>query len=156
MGFPEEPRIERRITCTQVLSTERSLFMPISIILQQQEQQEAIDDAAEDPSRGEDPVPEIEVEVERSLVPDSSPPSPPPTAPAPADTAVPSHTSQQSPEHVHVSSRELAAIMDVVWALATTQASLDQRMARAEATLAHSHAMLLQIMSHLGLSLEPV
>ena len=35
LGFPEEPRIERRISCTQVLSTERSLYMPISIILQQ-------------------------------------------------------------------------------------------------------------------------
>ena len=130
--------------------------MPISIILQQQEQEEAADDAAEDPPRGEDPVLEMEVEVERSPVPDSSPPSPPPTAPAPADTAVPSHTSQQSPEHVHVSSRELAAIMDVVCALASTQASLDQRMARVEATLAHSHAMLLRIMSQLDLPPEPV
>ena len=94
--------------------------------------------------------------MERSPILDSSPPSPPPTAPTPTDTAGPSHTSQQSPEHVHVSSRELAAVMDVVCALATTQASLDQRMARAEATLAHSHAMLLRIMSHLGLPLEPV
>ena len=33
LGFPEEPRIERRINYTQVLSTERSLYMPISIIL---------------------------------------------------------------------------------------------------------------------------
>ena len=104
----------------------------------------------------EDPVPKLEVEVERSPTPDSSPPSPPPTAPALTDTAGPSHTSQQSPEHVHVSSRELAAVMDVVCALATTQTSLDQRMARAEATLAHSHAMLLRIMSHLGLPLDPV
>ena len=101
--------------------------MPISIILQQQE--EAADDAAEDPPRGEDHVLEMEVEGERSLVPDSFPPSPPPTAPAITDTAGPSHTSQQSPEHVHVSSRELAAVMDDVCALATTQASLDQRMA---------------------------
>ena len=46
--------------------------------------------------------------------------------------------------------------MDAVCALATTQASLDQRMARAEATLEHSHAMLLRIMSHLGLPPEPV
>ena len=46
--------------------------------------------------------------------------------------------------------------MDVVCALATTQASLDQRMARAEATLVHSHAMLLRIMSHLGLLPELV
>ena len=35
LGFPKEPRIERRISCTQVLSTEQSLYMPISIILQQ-------------------------------------------------------------------------------------------------------------------------
>ena len=35
LGFPEESRIERRISCTQVLSTERSLYMPISIVLQQ-------------------------------------------------------------------------------------------------------------------------
>ena len=110
---------------------------------------------AKNPPRGEDPVPEMEVEVERSLVPDSSPPSPPPSAPAPADTAGPSRTSQQSPEHVHVSSRELAVVMDVVCTLATTQASLDQRMARAKATIEHSHAMLLRIMSHLGLPPEP-
>ena len=34
LGFPEEPHIERRISCTQVLSTERSLYMSISIVLQ--------------------------------------------------------------------------------------------------------------------------
>ena len=129
--------------------------MPISIILQQQDQEEVADEVAEDPQRGRDPVPEMEVEVERSLVPDSSPPSPPPFAPAPTDTIGPSYIAQQSPEHIHVSSRELAAVMDAVCALATTQASLDQRMARVEATLAHSHAMLLRIMSHLGLPPEP-
>ena len=137
---------------------ERSLYMPISIILQQQEQEEAADDVAEDLPRGEDPVHEMVVEMERIPVPDSSPPSPsspPPTTPAPTDTASPSHTSQQSPEHVHVSSRELAAVMDAVCALATTQASLDQRMARAEVTIAQNHAMLLRIMSHLGLPPEP-
>ena len=127
LGFPTEPRIERRISCPQVLSTERSLYMPLSIILQQQE--EAADDVAEDPPRGEHPVPEVEVEVERTLVEDLSPPAPPSTTPAPTDIAGPSHTSQQSPEHIHVSSRELAAVMDVVCTLATTHASLDQRMA---------------------------
>ena len=91
--------------------------------------------------------------MERSPVPDLSPstPPPPPFAPAPADTAGPSYTAQQSLEHVHVSSRELAAVMNVVCSLATTQASLDQRLARAEAIIEHSHAMLLRIMSHLGL-----
>ena len=33
LGFPEEPRIERRIRCPQVLSMERSLVMPISFLL---------------------------------------------------------------------------------------------------------------------------
>ena len=157
LGFPEEPRIERRISCTQVLSTERSLYMSISIVLQQQDQEDVADEVAEDPPRGEDPVPKVEVKVERSPLPDLSPPSPPPppSSPAPADTVGPFCTAQQSPEHIHISYRELAAIMDVVSSLATTQASLDQRMARAEATIEHSHAMLLQIMSHLDLPPEP-
>ena len=136
---------------------ERSLIMPISFLLQQQDQEEVPDEIAEDPPRGEDPVPEVEVEVERSPVHDLSPssPPPPPSAPAPADTAGPSSTAQHSPEHVQVSTRELAAVMDAVCALATTQASMDQRLARAEAIIEHSHAMLLRIMSHLGLPLEP-
>ena len=149
LGFLEEPHNERWINCPQVLSTERSLYMPLSIILQQQE--EAADDVVEDPPRGEHTVPEVEVEVKRTPVPDSSAPAPPPTSPAPTDTVGPSYTSQQSPEHIHVSSRELAAVMDVVCALATTQASLNQQMARAKVTLAQNHAMLLHIMSHLGL-----
>ena len=153
LRFLEEPRVERRISRTQVLSTERSLYMPISIILQQQ--QEATDDVAEDPLRGEHPVPEMEVEVERSLVSNSSLQAPPPTAPAPTDTTGPSHTLQQSPYHVNVSSRELAAVMDVVCSLATTHASLDQRMAGVEITIVQNHAMLLRIMSHLVLPPEP-
>ena len=92
LGFLEEPRIERRISCPQVLSTERSLYMPLSIFLQQEE--EAVDDVVEDPPRGENPVLEVEVEVERTPIPDSSPPTPPPTTTAPTDTAGPSYTSQ--------------------------------------------------------------
>ena len=131
LGFPEEPRIERRISYTQVLSMKRSLYMSISIVLQQQDQEEVADEVVEDPPRGEDLVPDVEVEVERSPVPYLSPPSPPPppSATTPADTAGPSRTSQQSREHIHTSYRELAAVMDVVCALATTQVLLDQRMA---------------------------
>ena len=88
------------------------------------------------------------------LSPPSPPPPPPPSALAPADTVGPSYTAQQSSKHINISSRELAAVMDAVCALATTQASLDQRLARAEATIEHSHAMLLRIMSHLGLPPE--
>ena len=95
--------------------------------------------------------------MERSPQPDISPPSPPPhaTVAAPDDTPGPSYTAQHSLEHIHVSSRELAAVMDVVCSLAATQASQDQRLALAEATLGHYHSMLHQIMTHLGLPHVP-
>ena len=91
--------------------------------------------------------------MERSPLPHISPPSPPPhaTAAAPTDTLGPSYTAQHSAEHIHVSSRELAAVMDDVCSLATTQAAQDQRLARAEATLGHCHSMLQQIMTYLGI-----
>ena len=73
--------------------------------------------------------------MERSLVPDISPPSPPPPTTATTDTPSPSYTTQHSPEYVHVSTRELAGVMDVVCSLASTQASMDQRLTRAETTL---------------------
>ena len=90
--------------------------------------------------------------MKRSPVLDLSPPSPPPppSAPAATDSTGPSYTAQQYPEHIHISYRELAVVMDVVCALDTTQASLDQRLARADATIEQSHAMLLRIMSHFG------
>ena len=147
MGFPEEPRLERGVSCPQILSTERSLYMPLSIILHQQE--EATYDVVEDPPRPEQPFPEVE--VERTSVPDSPPPVPPPTAPVAPETAGPSSTSQQPSEHVLVSYRELSAVMDVICTLATTQAWLNERMAGAEVTLLQNHAMLLRIMSHLSL-----
>ena len=155
LGFPEEPRIERRIRCPQVQTMERAMVMPISFLLQQQDQEEVPDEEVEDSQRRNDHAPEVE--MERSPVPDISPPShPPPTsATAPADTPGPSYTTQHSPEYVHVSTRELAGVMDDVCSLASTQASMDQRLTRAETTLEHCHTMLLQIMSHLGLPHVP-
>ena len=50
LGFPEEPRIELRLSCPLVLSLERSLSIPLSFILQQQE--EVADDYVEDLPRG--------------------------------------------------------------------------------------------------------
>ena len=125
LGFPEEPRIERRIRCPQVLSMERAMVMPISFLLHQQDQEEVPDQVAEDSYRTDSHAPEPE--VERSPLPDMSPPSPPPhaTSAAAADTPGPSYTAQHSPEHIHVSSRELAAVMDAVCSLATTQAAQD-------------------------------
>ena len=62
--------------------------------------------------------------MERSPMPDISPPShpPPALATASADTLGPSYTAQHSPEYVHVSTRELAGVMDAVCSLASTQA----------------------------------
>ena len=95
--------------------------------------------------------------MERSPVPDISPPSPHPlaSATAPADTSGPSYTAQHSSEYVHVSTRELAGVMDFVCSLASTQASMEQRLTRAETTLEQCHTMLSQIMSHLGLPHDP-
>ena len=155
LGFPEEPRIERRFRCPQVLSMEQAMVMPISFLLQQQDQEEVLDLEAEDSHRRDSHAPEVE--MERSPVPDRSPPSPPPPASAitPADTPGPSYTAQHSPEYVHVSTRELAGVMDVVCSLASTQASMDQRLSRAETTLEQCHTMLSQIMNHLGLPHVP-
>ena len=135
LGFPEEPRIERRIRSPQVLSMERAMVMQISFLLQPQDQEEVSDEEPEDSHR--DDIHAFEVEMERSPVPDISPPSPPPSASATAsaDTPGPSYTAQHSPEYVHVSTRELAGVMDAVCSLASTQASMDQRLTRAETTL---------------------
>ena len=95
--------------------------------------------------------------MERSPVPDLSSPSHPPPASAitPADTPGPSYTAQHSSKYVHVSTRKLAGVMDAVCSLASTQASMDQRLTRAETTLEDCHSMLSQIMSHLGLPHVP-
>ena len=155
LGFPKEPRIERRFRCPQVLSMERAMVMPISFLLQQQDQEEVPDTEAEDSHRRDSHA--SEPEMERSPVPDISPPSPPPpaSATAPTDTPGPSYSAQHSLEYVHVSTRELAGVMDVVCSLAATQAAQDQRLARAETTLEQCHSMLWQIMSHLGLPHVP-
>ena len=149
LGFPKEPRIERRFRFPQVLSMERAMVMPISFLLQQQDQEEVPDPEAEHSHRGGSHA--SEPEMERSPVPDRSPPSPtlPTSAAAPADTPGSSFTSQHSSEYVHASSREIAGVM------AATQATQDQRLARAEATLEDCRSMLQQIITHLGLRHAP-
>ena len=155
LGFPAEPRIERRIRCPRVLSIERAMVMPISFLLQQQDQEEVPDQEAEDSHRTDSHA--LEPEVERSPVPHMSPPSPPPhaTSAAAANTPGPSYSAHHSPEHIHVSSREIAGVMDAICSLPATQAAQDQMLARAEATLGHCHSMLKQIMTHLGIQHVP-
>ena len=117
------------------------MVMPISFLFQQQDQEEVPDPEAEDSQRRDVHAPEVE--MERSLVPDISPPSPPPpaSATASADTPGPSYTTQHSPEYVHVSTKELAGLMDAVCLLASTQASMGQRLNRAETTLEQCHSL---------------
>ena len=131
------------------------MVMPISFLLQQQDQEEVPDPEAEHSHRGGSHA--SEPEMDRSPVPDHSPSSPtlPTSAAAPADTSGPSFTSQHSSEYVHASSREIAGVMDAVCSLAATQAAQDQRLARVEATLEDCHSMLQQIMTHLGLRHAP-
>ena len=132
------------------------MVIPISFILQQQDQEEVPVPEVEHSHRGGSQA--SEPEMERSPVPDRSPPSPtlPTSAAAPADTPGPSYTAQHSPEYVHASSREIAGVMDAVCSLAATQAAQDQRLDRAEATLEDCRSMLQQIMTHLGLPRAPV
>ena len=124
------------------------MVMPIFFILQQQDREEVPFPEAEHSHRGGSNA--SEPEMERSSVPDRSPPSPtlPTSAAAPADTPGPSFTSQHSPEYVHASSREIAGVIDAICSLAATQAAKDQR-------LAHYHSMLQQIMTHLGIQHVP-
>ena len=146
LGFLEEPRIERRQSCPIIVSLERTLSMPLSLLLHQQE--EVVDDYVEDLSRGERPV----------SVPDSAPPVPPPATPSLPETAGPSSTSQPPSEHIPVISRDLLVVMEAIRTCAATSASLAasqtalvELMARPEVTLAQNQAILLQIQSHLGL-----
>ena len=156
LGFPEEPRIEMRVRCPQVLSMERAMVMPVSFILQQQVREEVPVPEAEHSHRDDSHAPEPE--VERSPVPHMSPSSPHPhaTSTAATDTPGPSYTSHHSPEYVHASSREIAGVKDAICSLNATQVSQDQRLDRAEATLEDCRSMLQQIMTHLGLPRAPV
>ena len=149
MGFPEEPRLEMRVRCLHVVSVDRVMTMPVSFHIRPQDQEEVPGQEAED--RHVDDIPAPEPEVQRTPISDRSPPSPPHTtsAAAPTDTPRPSYSAHHSPEYTHVSSREIAGVMDAICSLAATQAAQDQR-------LAQCHSMLTQIMTHLGLPRDPV
>ena len=155
MGFPEEPRLEMRARCPHVVSVDRVMTMPVSFHIRPQDQEEVPGQEAEDARA--DYVPASKPEVQRTPVPDRSPPSPPHTtsAAAPTDTPGPSYSAHHSPEYIHASSREIAGVMDVICSLAATQSAQDQRLARAEATLGQCHSMLTHIMTHLSLPSVP-
>ena len=163
MGFPEEPGIEMRDRCLHIVSVDRVMTMPVHFHIRQRDREEVPGEEAEDAHRDDPPAPAPQVQRTPTSTPisDRSPPSPPHTTPAaaPTDTPGPSYSAHQSPEYTHVSSREMARVMDAICTLAATQAAQhaaqDQRLARAEATLGQCHSMLHQIMTHLGLPHDP-
>ena len=148
MGFPEEPRLEMRARCLHVVSVDRVMTMPVSFHIRPQDQEEVPGQEAVD--HHVDDIPAPEPEVQRTPISDRLPPSPPHTtsAAAPTDTPGPSYSAYHSPEYTHVSSREIAGVMDAICSLTATQAAQDQR-------LAQCHSMLTQIMTHLGLPRDP-
>ena len=161
MGFPEEPGIEMRDSCLQVVAVDRIMTMPVHFHIRQRDQEEVPGEEAEDAHRDDPPAPAPEVQRSPTHISDRSPPSPPHTTSAVVhtDTPGPSYLAHQSPEYTRVSSREMAGVMDAICTLAATQAAQhvahDQRLARAEATLGQCHSMLHQIMTHLGLPHDP-
>ena len=152
MGFPEEPGIEMRVRCRHVVSVDRVMTMPVSFLIRPQDQEEVSGQEADDHHADDMPAPEPE--VQRTPISDRSPPSPPHTtsAAAPTDTPGPSYTAHHSPEYTHVSSREIAGVMDAICTLAATQAA---QHAAQEQRLTQCYSMLQQIMTHLGLPHDP-
>ena len=161
MGFPEEPGIEMRDSCLQVVAVDRIMTMPVHFHIRQRDQEGVPGQEAEAADRDDPPAPVPEGQRPPTPISDRSPPSPPHTtsAAAPTDTPGPSYSAHQSPEYTRVSSREMAGVMDAICTLEATQAAQhaahDQRLARAEATLGQCHSMLHQIMTHLGLPHDP-
>ena len=147
MGFPEEPRLEMRARCLHVVSVDRVMTMPVSFHIRPQDQEVVPGEEAED-AHTDMPAPEPKVQRIPTPISDRSPSSPPHTTSAAADTPGPSYSAYHSPEYTHASSREIVGVMDAICSLAASQAAHDQR-------LAQCHSMLTQIMTHLGLPLDP-
>ena len=128
------------------------MTMPVSFHLRPQDQEEVPGQEAEDAHADDIHAPEPE--VQRSLVPQMSPPSPPrhTTSAAAADTPGPSYSAHHSPEYIHASSREIAGVMDAIYSLASTQAA---QHAAQDQRLTQCYSMLQQIMTHLGLPRVP-
>ena len=154
MGFLEEPGIEMRDRCPHVVSVDRVMTMPVHFHIRPRDQEEVPGQEATDHHADDMPAPEPEVRRTPTPILDRSPPSPPHTTPAaaPTDTPGPSYSAHHSPEYTHVSSREMAGVMDAICTLASTQAA---QHAAQEQRLTQCYTMLQQIMTHLGLPHDP-
>ena len=149
MGFPDEPRLERRRVCTSLFTVHKWKFLPRSLPLPLEEPpEEQQPDSADD-----------------FQMPTHSPPVATESLPAsagPSDAVGPS-TPAPSMGFIQITPRDFLAIMDAVRtfsatsaSFATVHAALAERMARAEVALVHPTAILEQIQIHLGLPHIPL
>ena len=156
IGFPVEPRLERRRDCDTVLTVDRWKIMPCSYNLPPP-------DPAKDQSEVDLPIekhPALAVHIEEPQLAASSVPTPAITAPfptasasyvppkpstpsttAPKDVSGPSTTSPP-PQHISISTQDFLVIMGEVRTFSVTSASfvaahtaLVERMTRTEAAL---------------------
>ena len=181
IGFPTEPRLDRRRDCEAILTVDRWQIMPRSYHLPPSKLAE--DQPIVDLPTEEQPPPTVH--TEEPQVPASSIPAPAttalvptalapfvpqePSAPstlAPTNVAGPS-TMTPPPHHISISTRDFLAIMDAVrtfsatsTSFAITHATLVERMtcteaamAQTSAILAQNQSILMQIQIHLGLPL---
>ena len=167
IGFPTEPRLERRRDCEAILTVDRWQSRPHAFHLPPSEPVED-QPAADRPTEDQPPpvvhteehqVPVLATTAPLPIAPASSAPLEPPTpsTTAPADVAGPS-TSTPPPHHITISTRDFLVIMEAVRTFSTTSASfvtaypaLAERMTHIEAAMAQNQAILMQIQSHLGL-----
>ena len=177
IGFPEEPRLERRRDCKAILTVDRWHTMPRSYHLPHPnlakdqltanippEDQPPTTEHIEEPQAPASPAPATTAPV---------PPDPVPFVPLmPSTTMLATYsdivgpsTSGQPQQSITISTRDFLTIMDAVrtffatsTSFATAHAALADRMTRTEAAIAHisailaqNQAILMQIQSHLGL-----
>ena len=90
------------------------MTMPVHFHIRQRDQEEVPGQEAEDAHGDDPPAPAPEVQRSPTPVSGRSPPSPPHTTSAAVhtDTPGPSYSAHQSPEYTHISSREMAGVMD--------------------------------------------
>ena len=148
LGFPEEPRLERRRVWEDILTIDRWPRLPRARHLSPQ-------DVAEDIAVNHPTEDKEEPQITSSAVPVITTESP--TSPSHTATEGPS-TSVAPPQHISISTRDFLSIMDAVRFFSATSASftaahtaLAKRMTRTEATVVQNHAILMQLQCHLGL-----
>ena len=174
IGFPDEPRLERRRDCEANLTVNLWRLMPRSLPFPAEDQPAADIPADEQPPLMEHigepqaPVPSVPASPPLASVPPAplasvfSGPYGPSTASIDGAAA---STFAPPPQHITISTQDFLTIMDVVHTFSTTVASfatahaaLADRMTRIEAAMAQTsaifaqnQAILMQIQSHLGL-----